>query len=92
MTESTTKRNDRVPDDLEALQADIEDARVRLEDTVDEIGHRFNVKARMKGGLQNAGHRVSVIGRQRSVLLAGGGVAVAAAAGVSLLAWRRWGR
>jgi hypothetical protein len=91
MTETTTRHNE-VPRDIDALHADIEDTRERLEDTVDEIGHRFNVKARLKGAMSGAGRRASQIGRRKPVLMAGSGLALGAAAGASVLAWRRWGR
>jgi Protein of unknown function (DUF3618) len=92
MTETTTARNARVPDDMDALQDDIEDARVRLGATVDEIGHRLDVKTRLKSAVHDAGRRANAVGRSKPVLLAGGGLALGAAAGASVLAWRRWGR
>jgi Protein of unknown function (DUF3618) len=101
MTNLTTTRNEQptVADDPAALRADIEDARGRLGDTVDEIKSRLDLKSRAKESahlarsrMSHAGHRATgAIGRRKTVLLAGGGVALAAIGG-SLLAWRRRAR
>jgi Protein of unknown function (DUF3618) len=101
MTDTTTTRTARpdVPDDPAAIHADIEDAREKLSGTVDEIRYRLDVKSRAKdvahdagSRMRRAGHRATEIGRRRSVRWAGGGVAIAAAAGASVLVWRRWER
>lgn len=101
MTDLTSTRPDQrpIPNDPGALHAGIEDTRARLGETVDELGHRLDVRTRLKDAAQgtahrvsDAGHRVGEITRRRPVMLAGGGVALAAAAGTSVLAWRRWRR
>jgi Protein of unknown function (DUF3618) len=88
-----------VPDDPAALHADIDDARTRLSETVDEIHHRLDVKARTKDAARGVGYRAkalgrraTAVGRRRSVAIAGSGVAIAGAAGAGILAWRRWRR
>jgi hypothetical protein len=81
MTEATDQR--RVPDDRDALYADIEDARTRLGDTVDEIGQRLDVRTRLRGVTQRAA------GSQRSIAIAG--LAAVAVVGIIVLARRRKG-
>jgi hypothetical protein len=92
MTETTTHHDrQRVPNDASALYDDIEEARTRLGDTVDEIGHRLDLRARLKSATQGVGHRVSDTSRRRPVIIGGAGIAAAAIAGLAVLAWRRWG-
>jgi Protein of unknown function (DUF3618) len=55
-----------VPDDPAALQRDIEETRERLEETVDEIGRRLDVKARMRSAAQDASQRANEMGQQLS--------------------------
>ena len=82
MTEATTPTDQRrVPDDRDALYADIEDARTRLGDTVDEIGQRLDVRTRLKGVTQRAA------ASQRSIAIAG--LAAVAVVGIIVLARRR---
>jgi hypothetical protein len=89
MTETTTPPDQqRVPNDRDALNADIEDARTRLGDTVDEIGHRLDVRTRLKGATQ----RLSTAGRERSVMIGGAGLVAVAVVGIMVLARRRRGR
>jgi len=85
MTETTTPTDQRrVPKDREALYADIEDARTRLGDTVDEIGQRLDVRTRLKGATQR-------VGRKRSVLIGGAGLVAVAVVGLVVLSRRRKG-
>lgn len=92
MTETTTHHDrQRVPNDASALYDDIEEARTRLGDTVDEIGHRLDMRARLKGATQRLGRRVSETARRRPVIIGGAGIAAAAVVGIVVLAWRRWG-
>lgn len=53
-----------VPDDPAALHRDIEETRERLEETVDEIGRRLDVKARMRSAAQDASQRANEVGQQ----------------------------
>ena len=53
-----------VPDDPAALHRDIEETRERLEETVDEIGRRLDVKARMKDVAHDASRRANDMGQQ----------------------------
>ncbi|HYJ67916.1 MAG TPA: DUF3618 domain-containing protein [Nocardioidaceae bacterium] len=91
MTETTTHDRQGVPNDPSSLYADVEDARTRLGHTVDEIGHRLDVPARLKGAAQGVGHRISETSRRRPAIIGGAGLAAAAAVGIAALAWRRWG-
>jgi Protein of unknown function (DUF3618) len=86
MTETTTHPDrQRMPNDPSALQADIDDARERLGETVDEMGSRLDVRARLNGVAQ----RISAAARDRSGMLGGAGLAAVAVAGIAILAWRR---
>jgi hypothetical protein len=90
MADMTTRPDERpVPDNLSALYADIEHTRASLEDTVDEIGHRLDVRQRLRGAMQDAQDRIGTIGRGRAAAIAGGGVAVVALAGSCVRARRR---
>jgi hypothetical protein len=89
MTDTTTHPDrQRVPEDPAALRADIDDARKRLGETVDEIGHRLDVRSQLNGAV----HRIGAVGRHRPVKIGGAALAAAAVAGVAVLAWRRWSR
>ena len=88
MTATTTHPDrERMRDDRSNAYADVEDARTRLGDTVDEIGRRLDVRSRLNG----AAHAIGATSRRRPVMIGGAGLAAAAVAGIAVLAWRRWG-
>lgn len=87
----TTTRHNRAPDDSTAVRTDPMGGRANQRDTGDDNEHRFKV-TRLKEATRDTGHRVGAFSRRKTVMLTGGSVAAAVAAGGSVLAWRRWGR
>lgn len=103
MTDSTRTEYDRqpIPDDQAVLQSDIEETRARMGETVDEIGRRLDVKARVRELKQDAtqrvdkarqtatdaGRRAGVYGRSNPMTVAV--VAAVVAATITLLLGRR---
>jgi Protein of unknown function (DUF3618) len=95
-----------VPDDPAALHSDIEQTRERLEETVDEIGRRLDVKSRMRDAARDAGQRVgdvrerangmgqqiSAYGRSHPTTVARAGMVLAVVIGLMLLFRRRRNR
>lgn len=106
MTETTRSEYDRqpIPDEPAALQSDIEETRARMGETVDEIGRRLDVRARMRELTQDAtaridkaretatdaGRRASVYGRSNPMTIAV--VAAVVAAAITLFIGRRRSR
>ena len=88
-----------VPDDPAALHSDIEQTRERLEETVDEIGRRLDVKSRMKDAARDAGQRANGMGQQLGAYgrshpstVARAGTVLLVAVGLMLLLRRRRNR
>lgn len=71
----------------EEIQADIEVQREQLARTVDQLGHKLDVKAQTKAKVAEVKDRSTTDdGRPRPEVV---GVAVAVVAGVALLIWLR---
>jgi MYXO-CTERM domain-containing protein len=69
------------------IEADIERQRDQLAQTVDQLGHKLDVKAQAKSRIDDAKDRATTdAGKPRPELV---GAAVAALAGLTLLVWWR---
>ena len=71
----------------EEIQADIERQREHLAQTVDELGHKLDVKAQAREKVADVRHRATTeTGKPRPQVL---GAAAAVVLGASLLVWWR---
>jgi hypothetical protein len=71
----------------EEIQADIERQREQLAQTVDQLGHKLDVKAQTKARVADVKHRATTPdGKPRPEVL---GTAAAVVLGVTLLVWLR---
>lgn len=82
-------------DDADAIQADIEQTRERLADTVDQLQAKLDVKSRASAGAHDAAEKAKATvvdsdGRPRPVALgAAGAVLVGVITVVAVTVWRR---
>jgi MYXO-CTERM domain-containing protein len=71
----------------EEIQSNIERQREQLAQTVDQLGHKLDVKAQTKAKVDEVRHRATTDdGKPRPEVL---GVAAAAVLGIGLLVWLR---
>jgi MYXO-CTERM domain-containing protein len=71
----------------EEIQSNIERQREQLAQTVDQLGHKLDVKAHTKAKVDEVRHRATTDdGKPRPEVL---GVAAAAVLGIGLLVWLR---
>lgn len=101
-TPSASTPGERVPDpgpeDVEALQAEIEKTRQALGETVEALSAKTDVKARVSAKTDRAKHRIheaatDASGDLKPVIPAGvAAIALVVAGIVALLVWRKRGR